>query len=157
MGWRGKARPLPEEMPVRWFPFACSHPELDLKAHLYIHIATLNLASTRQTRLNLSTPTRNQITTASLSELEVRRSFYPLTKDLPASLTKASIEGIITETIKHTPSPYNSQFNRAVLLLGAEHDKVWDITAETLKAIVPEDSWAPTAERWACSRPPRGR
>ncbi|SPN98816.1 related to oxidoreductase related to nitroreductase [Cephalotrichum gorgonifer] len=87
--------------------------------------------------------------TAFLDALKARRSIYPLTKELPASLTKSRVESIITEAIAATPSSFNSQSNRAVLLLGAEHDKLWDITAETLKAIVPAENWEPTASKMA--------
>lgn len=85
--------------------------------------------------------------TAFLEALAVRRSHYPLSKDLPANLTKSRIEQLVTETIRLTPSSFNSQSNRAVLLLGAEHEKLWDITRDTLKEIVPPENWEPTGKK----------
>ena len=85
--------------------------------------------------------------TAFLEALRLRRSHYPLTKNLPANLTKSRLEEIITETIRLTPSSFNSQSNRAVLLLGAEHEKLWDITRDTLKDIVPAENWEPTGKK----------
>lgn len=76
-----------------------------------------------------------------------RRSYYPLTKDLP--ITPARIEEIVKDLIDQIPSSFNSQSNRAVVLFGAEHDKLWDITAEILKPIVPAEQWEGTANKMA--------
>ena len=94
--------------------------------------------------------------TAFLETLALRRSYYPLSKALPANVTKPRLESIITETIRQTPSSFNSQSSRAVLLLGAEHEKLWDITRDTLKAIVPAESFEPTAAKMAMFRAAAG-
>lgn len=94
--------------------------------------------------------------TAFLEALANRRSYYPLSKVLPDSLNPSRIEQIVTEAIKHTPSSFNSQSNRAVLLLGADHEKLWDITSDTLKAIVPADQWEPTGQKMAMFRAAAG-
>ncbi|KAL7795012.1 Nitroreductase [Trichoderma ceciliae] len=78
---------------------------------------------------------------------KVRRSIYPLTKDLPISTSR--IHEIVKEATLHTPSSFNAQTNRAVILFGGEHDKLWDITSDTLKAIVPEDQFKSTADKLA--------
>ncbi|KAJ9427420.1 Nitroreductase-like protein [Fusarium oxysporum] len=62
-----------------------------------------------------------------------RRSIYTLSKNLPISTQR--ITEIVNQTTLETPSSFNSQSNRVVVLYGAEHDKLWDITADTLKAI----------------------
>ncbi|CJI81704.1 nitroreductase family protein [Streptococcus pneumoniae] len=54
---------------------------------------------------------------------------------------------MIYHAVKHTPSAFNSQSARVVVLLGEQHDKLWDITKETLRKIVPENSFAPTEEK----------
>jgi len=82
-----------------------------------------------------------------LSLITARRSIYPLTKTLP--IPNARIEAIIGEALQQVPSSFNSQSNRAVVLLGAEHDKLWDLTAETLRAIVPADAWEATGNKMA--------
>lgn len=78
-----------------------------------------------------------------------RRSHYVLTKALPAGVTNAHIQKVVQDSFLTTPSSFNSQPVRAVVLFGAEHDRLWDITSTTLKAIVPEDKWQPTADKLA--------
>ncbi|KAK5656175.1 hypothetical protein OQA88_4935 [Cercophora sp. LCS_1] len=82
-----------------------------------------------------------------LELVKARRSIYALNKDLPVS--KERIQEIVSEALQHVPSSFNSQSNRVVVLFGAEHDKFWDITTETLKAIVPEGQWESTSGRMA--------
>ncbi|KAF7554476.1 hypothetical protein G7046_g6808 [Stylonectria norvegica] len=76
-----------------------------------------------------------------------RRSYYPLSKNL--TITPARIQEIVNESTLQTPSSFNSQTNRLVVLFGAEHEKLWDITSETLKPIVPEEGWEATAGKLA--------
>ncbi|KAL2258700.1 hypothetical protein VTK26DRAFT_7883 [Humicola hyalothermophila] len=78
-----------------------------------------------------------------------RRTIYPLNKTLPAALTPSRIREIVAEAVQHVPSAFNSQTNRAVVLLGSEHDKLWDMTTETLRAVVPADKWEPTGQKLA--------
>ncbi|MCY0864657.1 MAG: nitroreductase family protein, partial [Sulfobacillus sp.] len=79
-------------------------------------------------------------TTDFLSALRQRRSLYALKKGSPISDER--IRQLLEEALTHTPSAFNSQTTRLVLLLGAEHDRLWEITREVLKAIVPEDQFA---------------
>ncbi|KAI5461041.1 Nitroreductase-like protein [Mariannaea sp. PMI_226] len=74
-----------------------------------------------------------------------RRSIYALDKDIPIST--ARITEIINDITLHTPSSFNSQTNRIVVLFGAEHEKLWDITIEVLRAKVPSDSFAVTEQK----------
>ncbi|KAF5138433.1 putative nitroreductase HBN1 [Metarhizium anisopliae] len=78
---------------------------------------------------------------------KARRTIYALDKNLPVSTSR--IQELVNETTLHTPSSFNSQSNRAVVLLGPEHDKLWDMTASTLRAIVPDDKWKHTEDRMA--------
>lgn len=82
--------------------------------------------------------------------LEDRRSYYGIGPESPVSDEK--ILQVVQDAVKHTPSAFNSQNARAVLLLGAHHRRVWDITEETLKKIVPEDGFGATAEKLASFR-----
>lgn len=72
-----------------------------------------------------------------------RRSYYPLSKDL--SIPPEKIQEIVKALLQEVPSSFNSQSNRVIVLFGAEHEKLWDITTEVLKPIVPADSWEGTA------------
>ena len=76
---------------------------------------------------------------------ESRRSIYVLNKELPIS--QQEVAQIVEHAVKHTPSAFNSQSTRIVVLFGAEHEKVWDITAGELRKIVPADKFEPTANK----------
>ena len=74
--------------------------------------------------------------------VEKRRSIYTISKQSPISDEK--IKEIIEHAVKHAPSAFNMQSTRVVLLLGEQHDKLWDITTETLRKIVPEAAFSDT-------------
>ena len=76
---------------------------------------------------------------------ERRRSYYSLTGQSP--VTDAQIEEMVRFAIKNTPSAFNSQTTRLVLLLHEHHAAFWKIVKRTLRAIVPEDAFARTEEK----------
>lgn len=80
-----------------------------------------------------------------LQMAKARRTIYALNKTLPISTNR--IQELVQETTLHTPSSFNSQSNRLVVLFGAEHDKLWDMATSTLRAIVPDDKWKHTEDR----------
>jgi len=69
--------------------------------------------------------------------VEKRRSIYALNNQLPVS--NDQIVKLVEHAILHTPSAFNSQSARIVVLFGDDHNKLWDITEETLKAIVGDE------------------
>lgn len=77
--------------------------------------------------------------------IEERRSYYGLSKDVVVSDDK--IKEVIEHAIKHTPSAFNSQTARVVLLVDKHHTKLWDLTKEALRKIVPADKFAATEEK----------
>lgn len=89
-----------------------------------------------------------------LNAVKTRRSVYGISKDIPVS--EARIQEIVEEAVNHTPSSFNSQSSRVVVLFGEQHDKFWDLTKETLRKIVPADSFAPTEEKMGAFRSGRG-
>ncbi|KAL2195065.1 Nitroreductase-like protein [Corynascus similis CBS 632.67] len=89
-----------------------------------------------------------------LSLIKARRTYYPLNKTLPIAAER--IQTIVSEALQHVPSSFNSQSNRVVVLFGAEHDKLWDITAEILKGIVPAEQWESTGKKMAMFRAAAG-
>lgn len=75
-----------------------------------------------------------------------RRSYYMIGKSSPIS--DAEIEALFNDVVNFTPSPNNMQSQRAVLLLGEHHDKLWgDIVMETLRKRVPQEKFGPTEEK----------
>lgn len=85
-----------------------------------------------------------------LESIKKRRSIYGISKE--AVRSDDELEKLVEEAVLHTPSSFNSQSARVVLLLGEKHDRLWDITEETLKAIAKDDSFASTAEKMASFR-----
>jgi predicted oxidoreductase (fatty acid repression mutant protein) len=82
---------------------------------------------------------------AFLKAVKDRRTYYGLSKD--AAISNERIQEIVNEAVKYTPSAFNSQSARVVVLFGDQSDKLWSITKETLRKIVPAGSFAPTEER----------
>ncbi|NLZ49721.1 MAG: nitroreductase family protein [Clostridiales bacterium] len=80
-----------------------------------------------------------------LTAIKDRRSIYGISKDSPISNDR--IKELIEHAVKYTPSAFNSESARVVLLLGKEHDKLWDITKEALRKVVPAENFAPTEEK----------
>lgn len=77
-----------------------------------------------------------------LKTFESRRTFYAIGKD--PVISDAEIEKLVNHAVLHTPTAFNSQSGRIVLLLSKESDKIWDITKEILKKIVPPESFPAT-------------
>ncbi|KRU28274.1 nitroreductase [Clostridium sporogenes] len=77
--------------------------------------------------------------------IKERRTFYGISKE--ALVSDDRIKEVIEHAVKHTPSAFNSQSARVVLLLGDKHDKLWSITKEALRKIVPEDKFGSTEEK----------
>jgi uncharacterized protein len=77
--------------------------------------------------------------------IKERRSIYSISKESP--IPDEKIKEIVEYSVKHVPSSFNSQSSRAVVLLGESHDKLWDITMEALRKIVPEENFASTEQK----------
>lgn len=109
--------------------------------------ATASLATRRTTPPPRLFSTTTPVKMASAQQLidlaKNRRSYYPLSKDL--AIPPEKIQEIVKALLQEVPSSFNSQSNRVVVLFGAEHEKLWDITTEVLKPIVPAEQWEGTA------------
>ena len=86
--------------------------------------------------------------------IATRRSVYALNRELP--LPPGEIVATIEHALRHAPSAFNSQSTRLLVLFGAEHEKLWDMTADALRAVVPAEAFAPTAEKIAGFRAAAG-
>ena len=62
-----------------------------------------------------------------------RRSIYALGDNL--SQTPEEIFDLVKQTIKNSPTAFNSQTVRAVVLFGKSSDKVWEIVEDALRKI----------------------
>ena len=77
-----------------------------------------------------------------LDAMKERRSFYAIGKE--SILPDEKIIELVEQAVKHVPSAFNSQSSRVLVLLGKEHDRLWDITKEILKGIVPPANFEST-------------
>lgn len=71
-----------------------------------------------------------------LKSIATRRTIYALKPELPSNVTLDDVEATVQEVIKHTPTSFNSQVNRAIILTGEAHKKVWDQVVNS----IPDDS-----------------
>lgn len=77
---------------------------------------------------------------------EKRRSIYALNDQLPVE--KEEVVKLVEHAILHTPSSFNSQSTRIVVLFGDDHQKLWDLTEAALRDIVSaEQDFAPTKQK----------
>jgi predicted oxidoreductase (fatty acid repression mutant protein) len=77
--------------------------------------------------------------------LKERRSHYGINKEVQVSDER--IKEIVEFAVKHTPSAFNSQTARLVVLTGEAHDKLWDITTETLRKAVGDGDFSGTQQK----------
>lgn len=61
-----------------------------------------------------------------------RGSLHTLTDDVEVS--DALIQEIVQDAVLHSPTAFNSQTSRAVVLLKEEHKKLWDIIYEAAQS-----------------------
>ena len=74
-----------------------------------------------------------------------RRTYYSISNETIVPYER--IREIVNEAVKHTPSSFNSQSARVVLLLGKNHERLWDIVRAELKKIVPADKFKATEDK----------
>lgn len=77
--------------------------------------------------------------------LAKRRTYYDLSNK--SEISDDEIKGIVEYAVINTPSAFNSQSARCVVLFGQSHGKLWNIVREALRKIVPADKFAPTDEK----------
>ena len=80
-----------------------------------------------------------------IESLKQRRTQYALGKNV--SMDKQALTLRIKEAMRHTPSSFNSQSSRAVILFGEQSEKFWELTKQALARIVPIEAFAPTAAK----------
>lgn len=92
----------------------------------------------------MTTPTLQHLQQAA----KLRRSVYALNDQLPIS--KDEVENIVREALLHTPSSFNSQSTRLVVLWADAHHKFWQLTEDALRNIVnDEEKFQSTAQKMA--------
>ncbi|MDR2406620.1 MAG: nitroreductase family protein [Bacteroidales bacterium] len=77
-----------------------------------------------------------------LEAIQHRRTYYTITDKSPVS--DKELEEILKFTILNIPSAFNSQSTRMVLLLNDNHKRLWQLTKQSLKKIIPESNFSAT-------------
>ncbi|MET0288777.1 MAG: nitroreductase family protein [Pseudoxanthomonas sp.] len=77
--------------------------------------------------------------------IKVRRTQYALGRTLPSS--QDAVTTLIQDAVKHSPSSFNSQSSRAVILYGAQSVAFWDLVKDELRKIVPAEDFAQTGQK----------
>lgn len=72
-----------------------------------------------------------------LDILKERRSIYNLGKNV--TLSESDINQLVETAVRESPTSFNAQTTRAVILYGEKHDQLWDIVANRLKSEVPNE------------------
>ncbi|HCQ9617504.1 TPA: nitroreductase family protein, partial [Acinetobacter baumannii] len=83
--------------------------------------------------------------TSFIELIKNRRSIYAIGNNL--SQSNDEIEKLIQEAIRHSPSAFNSQSSRAVILFGQSHHKFWNTVLEVLKTIIPAEAVSGTEQK----------
>lgn len=71
-----------------------------------------------------------------------RRTQYSLAPELP--IPQSEVTALIQEAVRQSPSSFNSQSSRAVILFGTESRRFWDLVKDALRPVVPADTFAQT-------------
>lgn len=85
--------------------------------------------------------------TTYLDLLKKRRSIYGLGENV--SLSETEIENLIQEAVKESPSSFNSQTSRVVILFDDANQKLWSIVEKTLEPLTPAEAFPATKEKLA--------
>lgn len=80
-----------------------------------------------------------------LHALAMRRSVYSLSNKI--ALSDDELRQNLAEIVKNVPSAYNVQSARVVLLLGEQHQKLWQIVRDSLYPLVPPEKRAVTESK----------
>lgn len=83
-----------------------------------------------------------------------RRTIYQLNNKAPIS-DKAIVD-LAEKALLHTPSAFNSQSTRLVVLLNGDHEKFWDFVLEVLKPLTPADQFDATKQKIGGFRAAKG-
>lgn len=72
------------------------------------------------------------------TDTQARRSYYNITNQ--STISDEQLEQLVADAIKHTPSSFNSQTSRAVLVTGEKNKQLWSALWEAHKAnLKPEE------------------
>lgn len=77
-----------------------------------------------------------------IEALKKRRSIYMLGRNV--KMPQDDIKELVKEVVELSPTAFNSQSQRVVILFDKAHEKVWDFTEAELKKVTPADRFPTT-------------
>lgn len=77
--------------------------------------------------------------------LTKRRSVYQLSNE--AVISDEEVTNLVAHSLQYTPSSFNSQSQRVVILFDQKHLDLWNLTKEALKKVVPVADFSKTEEK----------
>lgn len=80
-----------------------------------------------------------------LDSIAKRRSIYHIGKNV--NLSQDQLSELIQTAVEQSPSSFNSQSSRAVILFGQASVDFWEIVREILRKIVPEAAFEATSNK----------
>lgn len=86
--------------------------------------------------------------------LKQRRSIYQLGNQV--SSTNDELLSLIRTVVRESPSAFNSQTSRILILLDKAHQEFWDMTEHILKEVTPEAAFPNTQAKLAGFRSGKG-
>ncbi len=86
--------------------------------------------------------------TQSLELAKNRRTIYQLGKNI--ELSNEEVTQLVKDAVHNSPTAFNNQTVRAVVLFGKSHDQLWNLTLDRLRSEIPnEDAFKATAQKIA--------
>ena len=83
--------------------------------------------------------------TSLINAIQQRRTYYTLSAEAPIS--DAEIITLAETALKHTPSAFNMQSARLLVLLHQQHLKFWRELTEILRQVTPEEKFQSTQDK----------
>ena len=80
-----------------------------------------------------------------LQAIKTRRSYYSISNEQVTSNQR--ICELVSEAVIWLPTAFNSQSSRVVILLGKNHEKLWDMVKDILQKIVPAEAFQATEKK----------
>ncbi|NLC96348.1 MAG: nitroreductase family protein [Erysipelotrichaceae bacterium] len=77
--------------------------------------------------------------------IKKRRSEYDLNNKI--TVNEEDILNFIKDAVKYTPSAYNSQSSRVLVLLREEHEALWDLITEEIRKVAPAEGFEKTVSK----------
>jgi hypothetical protein len=79
------------------------------------------------------------------ASLKNRRSIYAIDKQV--EVKKEDILKVVEEALKFTPSAFNSESQRIVLLFEEKHDEFWEMVKAAIKRVVKAEDFSKSEEK----------